>query len=188
MVFINPLGDGRWCKFDDDVVSRCSKKEAILQNFGGDSEDTAAVRHCTNAYMLVYIQQSRLNDILAPVSDLDIPDALSSRLQEEKKLEAIRRKEKSEAYLYMTVKIVLEDAFFGHQGNDLFDSETAHTLEFRVKKASTLKELMVMLSEEMKIPVARMRPWPLNYRYLPTNISKKYTSINGFGYLKRNKV
>jgi len=164
VVFINPLGDGRWCKFDDDVVSRCSKKEAILQNFGGDSEDTAAVRHCTNAYMLVYIQQSRLNDILAPVSDLDIPDALSSRLQEEKKLEAIRRKEKSEAYLYMTVKIVLEDAFFGHQGNDLFDSETAHTLEFRVKKASTLKELMVMLSEEMKIPVARMRPWPLNYR------------------------
>ena len=43
------------------------------QNFGGDSEDTTAVRHCTNAYMLVYIQQSRLHQVLAPVSEDDIP-------------------------------------------------------------------------------------------------------------------
>ena len=164
-MFINPKGDGRWCKFDDDVVSRCSKKEAITQNFGGDGEDTAAARSCTNAYMLVYIQQSRLAEVLAPVSDLDIPDALSNRLQDEKNLEAVKRKEKSEAYLYMTVRIVQEDSFYGHQGNDLFDLETANTIEFRVKKASTLKDFMTMLSEEMKIPVHRMRPWPLSNRY-----------------------
>lgn len=109
VVFINPLGDGSWCKFDDDVVSKCTKKEAIEQNFGGDSEDTTAVRHCTNAYMLVYIQQTRLDEILGKVGEEDIPEALSSRLQEEKKLEAIRRKEKNEAYLYMTVKVNNEE-------------------------------------------------------------------------------
>ena len=108
-MFINPLGDGSWCKFDDDVVSKCTKKEAIEQNFGGDSEDTTAVRHCTNAYMLVYIQQTRLDEILGKVGEEDIPEALSSRLQEEKKLEAIRRKEKNEAYLYMTVKVKKRD-------------------------------------------------------------------------------
>lgn len=35
VVYINPLGDGKWCKFDDDVVCRCDKKEAIDQNYGG---------------------------------------------------------------------------------------------------------------------------------------------------------
>ena len=164
MVFINPLGDGKWCKFDDDVVSRCNKREAIEQNFGGDGEDTTAVRHCTNAYMLVYIQQSRLHEILASVGEDDIPQALSQRLTEEKKLETIRRKEKSEAYLYMNVRMVLEDSFYGHQGNDLFDPETAHCHEFKVKKQSTLKEFMTMLSEEMKVPLDRIRPWPLNHR------------------------
>ncbi|XP_023345461.1 ubiquitin carboxyl-terminal hydrolase 7 isoform X1 [Eurytemora carolleeae] len=164
VVFINPLGDGSWCKFDDDVVSKCTKKEAIEQNFGGDSEDTTAVRHCTNAYMLVYIQQTRLDEILGKVGEEDIPEALSSRLQEEKKLEAIRRKEKNEAYLYMTVKIVLEDSFYGHQGNDLFDPETVPSIEYRVKKASTCKEFMNMLAEEFRCRVDRIRPWPLTIR------------------------
>lgn len=35
VVYINPLGDGKWCKFDDDVVAKCDKKEAIDQNYGG---------------------------------------------------------------------------------------------------------------------------------------------------------
>jgi len=163
VVFINPLCDGKWCKFDDDVVSRCTKKEAIQQNFGGD-EDASAVRHCTNAYMLVYIQQSRLSEIVSPVADLDIPEALSSRLQDEKKLEAIRRKEKSDGHLYITVKVVLEDSFYGHQGNDLFDPETLSYLEFRVRKTDSLKDFMQMMSDEMKYPVDKIRPWPLSSR------------------------
>ena len=57
VVFINPKGDGKWCKFDDDVVSRCTKIEAIDHNFGGN-EDDVTVKHCTNAYMLVYIRDS----------------------------------------------------------------------------------------------------------------------------------
>lgn len=70
VVFINPRGDGRWCKFDDDVVSRCTKQEAIDHNFGGTEDDVAVSRHCTNAYMLVYIRDSAISECSALVSTL----------------------------------------------------------------------------------------------------------------------
>ena len=49
----------QWCKFDDDVVSRCAKQEAIDNNYGGHDDDLT-VKHCTSAYMLVYIRESEL--------------------------------------------------------------------------------------------------------------------------------
>lgn len=39
-------------------MSRCSKQEAIEANYGGD--DDLPARHCTNAYMLVYIRDSAI--------------------------------------------------------------------------------------------------------------------------------
>lgn len=90
VVFINPNCDGKWCKFDDDVVSRCTSTEAIQNNFGGGVEDgsdvTVAGRQSTNAYMLVYIRKSVLREVLCEVSRDDIPAELESRLQEEKKV------------------------------------------------------------------------------------------------------
>ena len=73
----------QWCKFDDDVVSRCTKQEAIEANYGGtDSE--LPIQQARNAYMLVYIRDSMLDDILQPVLDADIPTSLKKRLQNER--------------------------------------------------------------------------------------------------------
>jgi len=165
VVFINPMGDGKWCKFDDDVVSRCSKKEAIDHNFGGEGEELMNTKHCTSAYMLVYINQARCQtEILGTIGDKDIPEALTERLQEEKKIEMIRRKEKNEAHLYMLVRVLVEDNFHGHQGNDLFDPEFVTPIEFRIKKASTLREFLSSVSEDMRWPLEKLRPWPLTHR------------------------
>lgn len=50
MAYLNPQGDGKWCKFDDDVVSRCSKKEAFNGSFGGRDDDSFIMgKHSTNA-------------------------------------------------------------------------------------------------------------------------------------------
>jgi len=74
---------------------------------------------------------------------------LCDRLQEEKRLEQARRKERNEAHLYMNVHVLLEDCFEGHQGNDLFDPEKVPFKVFRVKKQMTLDQLVDHLAESL---------------------------------------
>ncbi|XP_067426504.1 ubiquitin carboxyl-terminal hydrolase 7-like isoform X2 [Thunnus thynnus] len=170
VVYLNPKGDGKvsvkepiWCKFDDDVVSRCTKEEAIEHNYGGHDDDLS-VRHCTNAYMLVYIRESKLSEVLQPMTDVDIPQQLVERLQEEKRVEAQKRKERQEAHLYMQVQMVTEDQFCGHQGNDMYDEEKVKYTVFKVLKSSTLQEFVQNLSQTMGFPQDQMRLWPMQAR------------------------
>ncbi|XP_063534017.1 ubiquitin carboxyl-terminal hydrolase 7-like isoform X2 [Cydia strobilella] len=90
VVFINPKGDGKWCKFDDDVVSRCTKREAIEYNFGGKEDAPHLARRATSAYMLIYIQTSQLKYVLQDVSESDIPADLCERINDEVRYEMVR--------------------------------------------------------------------------------------------------
>ncbi|XP_047995526.1 ubiquitin carboxyl-terminal hydrolase 7-like isoform X2 [Leguminivora glycinivorella] len=90
VVFINPKGDGKWCKFDDDVVSRCTKREAIEYNFGGKEDAPHLARRATSAYMLIYIQTSQLKYVLQDVSESDIPADLCERINDEMRYEMVR--------------------------------------------------------------------------------------------------
>jgi ubiquitin carboxyl-terminal hydrolase 7 len=74
---------------------------------------------------------------------------LVERLQEEKRMEQIRRKERNEAHLYMSVQVLLEDSFDGHQGNDLYDPDRALYRVFRVRKQTTLQELLEHLADSL---------------------------------------
>ncbi|KAM6155681.1 ubiquitin carboxyl-terminal hydrolase 7-like [Rhynchocyon petersi] len=160
VVYLNPEGDGRWCKFDDDVVSRCTKEEAIEQNYGGP-EDDLFLHHSTNAYMLVYIRESQLSEVLQAVTEEDIPQQLVERLQEERRME---EREQLEAHLYMQVQIVTEDQFCGHQGNDMYDEEKVKYSVFRVLKNSSLAEFVQHLSQTMGFPQDQIRLWPMQSR------------------------
>ncbi|KXJ26613.1 Ubiquitin carboxyl-terminal hydrolase 7 [Exaiptasia diaphana] len=163
VVYINPKGDGRWCKFDDDVVSLATKHEAINNNYGG-YEDDIVVKHCTNAYMLVYIRDCDMKKILNPVKEEDIPDSLVQRLQEEKRLELQRRKERTEAHLYINVEVITEDQFCGHQGPDLFDFEKIRSKLFKVLKSLKIHEVLQVIADGLGYPVDQIRPWPLQQR------------------------
>ena len=76
--FLKPTKDGHFYKFDDDRVTRATLKEALEENFGGDYTNlmngntgirnpytrTLSTKRSMSAYMLVYIRQTRVDDIL----------------------------------------------------------------------------------------------------------------------------
>lgn len=163
VVYINPKGDGKWFKFDDDVVSQATKKEAIENNFGG-SEDEVVIRHCTNAYMLAYIRTSFLKDILCDVTNEDIPEHLESKFLEERRLEAQRRKERNEAHLYMDVQVLTDDSFCMWSGNDLFDLEHVKPVNFKIQKKEKLKDATKIIAESFGYSAAQCRLWPFQKR------------------------
>ena len=135
----------------------------MTNNFGGVDEDVHC-RQSTNAYMLVYIRKSQLKEILCDASDADIPTALSERLAEEKRFEIAKLKERLEAHLYMTIRILMEDNFVGHQGNDLYDADKITFQEVRVKKSESLKDVLTILSDQTKFPPEQLRLWPMTHR------------------------
>jgi ubiquitin carboxyl-terminal hydrolase 7 len=84
---IKPEKDGRWFKFDDDRVTPVTDKEVLEDNYGGDSLNGLVPQHqrtqarslkkFTNAYMLVYIRETALDQVLAPFEEHDTPAHLS---------------------------------------------------------------------------------------------------------------
>lgn len=167
VVFINPKLDGKWFKFDDEVVSRCTKKDAINNNFGGNSSEDMTLRHSTNAYMLVYVRDSVKEVVLNDVKRTDIPQVLQDRLVEEKKLEMIRKKERTEAHLFMQLNIICEQEFYDNLGNsDLYDvSKVEASKQLKVKKTSTMLEITKQIAELFNLTPENIRIWPIMNRY-----------------------
>ncbi|VDK33605.1 unnamed protein product [Taenia asiatica] len=160
VVYINPYGNNRWYKFDDDVVSRSTPREAIDLNYGtSDDEHGSLYKSCTSAYMLVYIRESSLPQVLKPVSTADIPDSLLTRLKEERRVEADHRRAKAESHLYACILLVLDEDFYGWQGFDVCDFETLPTRRLNVPKTSTLPELISIVASHLRTDPSLIRLW-----------------------------
>lgn len=84
---IKPDRDTRWLKFDDDRVTPVTDREVLEENYGGEilngltspaqRQQVRAMKRFTNAYMLVYIRESTIDEILAPFTEADTPPHLS---------------------------------------------------------------------------------------------------------------
>eukprot|EP00301_Raphidiophrys_heterophryoidea_P026533 c9185_g1_i2.p1 GENE.c9185_g1_i2~~c9185_g1_i2.p1 ORF type:complete len:733 (-),score=158.52 c9185_g1_i2:1451-3649(-) len=157
--FIRPMDDSgsrsQWFRFDDDVVTYALPKEAIEDNFGGEDQSSwrppfphgqkpPTIKRFSSAYMLVYVRESEVTELLAPLSAEAIPAELISLFEQENKIEAQTRREKEESHLYTNVHVFTNEHFQAHKGLDVPSTSSPH-IELRLKKSETIGSLKSML-------------------------------------------
>lgn len=83
---IKPDTETRWLKYDDDRVTPVTDKEVLDDNYGGEStngllqyqrQQVRTMKRFTNAYMLVYIRECKLEEVLGNFTEADTPVHLS---------------------------------------------------------------------------------------------------------------
>ncbi|KIV92154.1 hypothetical protein PV10_06615 [Exophiala mesophila] len=186
--FLKPTKDGHFYKFDDDRVTRSTMKEVLEENYGGEYANVAngglgqrqpymrgySTKRSMNAYMLVYIRKSRLDNVLLEVTESDIPSHIETRIIEEQAELARRKKEREEAHLYMSVGVITEKTFQAHHSFDLtnYDLETndpAAAQVHRPLKATKVSEFAAAIAEDLSVGPEQVRFWAMVGRQNKTN-------------------
>ncbi|KAF2467924.1 cysteine proteinase [Lindgomyces ingoldianus] len=177
--FLKPTKDGHFYKFDDDRVTRATSREALEENFGGDYAHangnipqrnpytrTWSAKRSMSAYMLVYIRESRLDEILMTGKSVEPPTHLAERVAEEKAAFERRRKEREEAHLYMELQVASENNFKVYQGFDIvpWKAETdtaARPKAYRILRATTMSEFCQIVADDLGMELDMIRPWAM---------------------------
>lgn len=92
----------QWIKFNDEHVRKCEQYEAVEKNFGGLSKiyrvldngyiQDINIKNDTSAYILVYVQKSKIVEILSDFNlETDIPKEISDYIDFEKQEEEKQR-------------------------------------------------------------------------------------------------
>ncbi|PYH96113.1 ubiquitin C-terminal hydrolase [Aspergillus ellipticus CBS 707.79] len=175
--FLKPTKDGHWYRFDDDRVTRATDKEVLEENYGGEYElanGAAGVRQpytrglstkrSMNAYMLVYVRKTRLDDVLLPITTEDVPSHIEKRLLEDRVDFARRKKEREEAHLYINVGVLSDDSFRSHHGFDLTSvdlpaEDPAVPKQYKTLRAKKVGEFAQELAEEKGLDPEQVRFW-----------------------------
>lgn len=186
--FLKPTKDGNFYKFDDDRVTRSTMKEVLEENFGGEYANVAngglgqrqpymrgySTKRSMNAYMLVYIRKSRLDNVLFPIGESDFPSHIESKIAEEQAELARKKKEREEAHLYMNVGLITERTFQAHHGFDLTSYELEQTdpasaQVHRLLRTTKVGEFAATVAEQLGLEHDQVRFWVMVGRQNKTN-------------------
>ncbi|KAF9903570.1 hypothetical protein BX616_001592, partial [Lobosporangium transversale] len=171
---LKPERDGKWYRFDDDRVTIATMKEVLDENYGGGeplenlASMTLAMRQMnrhkrfTNAYMLVYIQDNAMDEILKPLTAADIPEHLQRRLDDERIALENRRKDREESMLFYNARVISEADVKQHDGFDLFNplNPTAGKL-IKVRKQDTFAKFKEVVANTYGLTEDQIRIWTL---------------------------
>jgi ubiquitin carboxyl-terminal hydrolase 7 len=173
---IKPDRDTRWLKFDDDRVTPVTDREVLEENYGGEPlngipqplqrNQVRAMKRFTNAYMLVYVRETAIDEILAPFKEEDTPPHLKRRLDEERLQIEAKKREREEQHLFLTAKVITDDTFTHHEGFDLATFDEKHwppsdLPSFRVLKQETYSIFKSRVATHFNIPENKVRLWVL---------------------------
>ncbi|KAJ9151597.1 Ubiquitin carboxyl-terminal hydrolase [Coniochaeta hoffmannii] len=174
--FLKPNKEGWWYRYDDDKVTKATKREVLEENFGGEyrspnaqvraaAAKKAPVMRPNSAYMLVYIRKSRLDKILTPVTAEDTPAHLQKRFEEEIAAREAKRREREEQHLYLGVKAITEATFEQHGSTDLgfFDADPnddpAAPRYYKMLRTTTMAEVVDHIAQDIGQDPRRVRLW-----------------------------
>ncbi|KAF8509282.1 hypothetical protein JB92DRAFT_2947613 [Gautieria morchelliformis] len=175
---IKPDRETRWLKYDDDRVTPVTDREVLEENYGGEPSSPNGVlsppqrnqvrsmKRFTNAYMLVYIRETAIDEVLAPFTDKDTPSHLKARLESERLEAEQRKREREEQHLYLTAKIITDESFQQHQGFDLasFDDKNwppSELQNFRILKSESYLTFKSRVAQHFNYPESQIRLWVL---------------------------
>lgn len=187
---IKPGIEDQWYRFDDERVWKATKKQVFDENFGFDRlpddkirtmtreqyQEYFVARH-TSAYMLVYIQEDKKDEILQPVTSADVPEHVVMSVDRENKERELREKEIKEAHLYTNLKISSMSNFIHYQGFETFPNnhsslfspdlnpDNSMPTSLRIPSKSYVRDLFKEIKNSLSIPLDRnVRYWKMEYR------------------------
>ncbi|KAJ7219761.1 hypothetical protein C8J57DRAFT_1440421 [Mycena rebaudengoi] len=157
-VFIKPDRETRWLKFDDDRVTLATDRQVLEENYGSGHQ-VQAMKGSTDAYVLVYIRAPFLDQVLAPLTDKDIPPHIKRRLDEEDLQLAAIKREREEQHLFLTTKVVTDATFSRHEGFDLATFDESNLPIFRVLKQETFSTFKTRIARHFSYREDQFRLW-----------------------------
>eukprot|EP01091_Cochliopodium_minus_P013005 TRINITY_DN4079_c0_g3_i1.p1 TRINITY_DN4079_c0_g3~~TRINITY_DN4079_c0_g3_i1.p1 ORF type:complete len:1076 (-),score=375.30 TRINITY_DN4079_c0_g3_i1:2-3229(-) len=160
--YFRPTPENKWYKFNDSNVTRVPPKQAINKTWGENSEYSREA----NAYMLVYIRDTDVNDVLSEVTASVIPPHIKKQFEEEELEKKRKALEKIEAEKYFTFKLVFDQDFKNHTSVDLINTnyQGKENQVLKILKEDKISDICEEIEKRFNIPKNKFRMWFFNER------------------------
>ena len=172
----------KWYKFNDSVVSVTTEEKVFSESFGGKTTNKSifgalanqflTVEKSYNAYMLIYIQKSEMNNVFHEITFEDIPACIRKQIKGNSILETNHL---ISVYLFSHKQLCFNASIgiIGFQKNTFVENE-------EIPLNTKVPDFYELLSNKYKYKYCRI--WQFNQNFVPTFYldQKRQTFISNF--------
>lgn len=161
IVYVRPVPTGPWLEFNDEQVRKVSATTAMDRNFGSDVK---GVQYGSSAYMLVYVRENMISDLLRPADLEDIPLTLRDRIHEEQKEDERARHERADMLNNINIDLITENYLKSRTVPDfaaLLTDKDPNVIQMVLRLDMTVHQMMEKIEEKTGIPVNQQLLTPL---------------------------